>query len=80
MVLATNLLDILGELRDLGALRAVEWDRTEPKLVKFIYPTLITYTTPSKTSRGFKDSDKVTEDTEKLYKELGIVLSITLDS
>ena len=48
--------------------------------MKFIYPTLIAYITPSKTFRGFKDSDKVTEDTEKLYKELGVMLSIALDS
>ena len=46
----------------------------------YIYPTLTTYITPSGTSRGFKDSHKVTEDIEKLYKELGVVLSIALDS
>ena len=65
VVLATNLLDIIGELR---ALRAIQWDRTEPKLVKFIYPTLTTYITPPKTFRGFKDSSKVTEDTENFIK------------
>ena len=48
--------------------------------MKFIYPTLTIYITPTKTPRGFKDSDKVMEDAEKLYKELEVVLSIALDS
>ena len=48
--------------------------------MKSIFSILTIYITPTKTPRGFKEDNKVIEDPKKFYRELGVVLSIALDS